>query len=167
MRPATPTQDLTDLRAAFEAERGAVERLHQTRDHVADAVIQALSQGVTYDRLACISLRARTGRPPTLEDRKREAQRLRQYRRRRVTSRHGNDVPATATTIQERDHELRFSPKEKAHMNDTLIKRTTTTEEFVRHDETDADDDFDGTDDDTAGPGSERDEPANKRGQRR
>lgn len=85
--------NLANLQAAFGAERDAVERLHRVRAQLADLVVAAVKSGTAYDALARVGVRARHMRPAAPDERRREAQRLRQIVRRAANARHAK-VPA-------------------------------------------------------------------------
>lgn len=150
----------SNLQAALQAEREAASRLREVRDRVAMTVATLADSGMSYDRLACLTIRARTGEAPTLCQRKREADRLRQIvHRQHVTGSHDNGFRKLAKAPASRAQLL---GKEIEKMQ-RLIKRTTTTETFLtdgneRHpipedlddrDEVELDDDRDEKDDES------------------
>jgi hypothetical protein len=66
------------LVAAILAEREALERLRQARARLASLVIDAAFAGASYDELARLSIGTTKGRSASLNERRREADRLRQ-----------------------------------------------------------------------------------------
>ena len=78
MPQLVPTPATSNLQAVLHAEREAASRLREVRDRVAMTVATLADGGMSYDRLACLTIRARTGEAPSLCQRKREADRLRQ-----------------------------------------------------------------------------------------
>jgi len=121
-----PSPATSNLQAALQAEREAAFRLREVRDRVAMTVAALVDSGMSYDRLACLTIRARTGEAPTLRERKREADRLRQIaHRQRVTGSHDIGSRKLAKAPASRAQLL---GKEIEKMQ-RLIRRTVTTEE--------------------------------------
>jgi hypothetical protein len=137
-----------DLRAALEAELEASKGLKGARARLYTLVDQAVAAGTSYDTIARLALRVRMGRSPTTNERFREVQRLRQRRRRSVTACHGNLPPTMLTTRES----LVGSGQEVSAMPSKLIKRTTTTEEFLEdEDPKDCDDEKEEVEEDEDG----------------
>lgn len=139
-------------------EQHALEQLRAARTEVAGVVATAVEWGATYDALACASLRARTGRSPSIDERHTEAARLRQLLR-RANERH---TIRTAPGIASPENELRL-PEEETNMatpSGKVIERTTTTvKERIVDDDVERDDHDEDLD--------ETDEPDNKPSRRR
>ena len=118
----------SNLQADVQAEREAVVCLRDVRTRLAKTVAALVAGGLSYDRLACLTIRARTGQAPTLRERKREADRLRQMvHRQHVTGSHDYGFRKLAKAPASRAQLL---GKENEDMQ-RLIKRTTTTETFL------------------------------------
>jgi hypothetical protein len=120
----TKHDDITDLRRALRAQHAADVRRNQARERAEGLIALAVAKGVPYDEIARIALRARLGRAPTLDERLIEVDRLRQCRRRFVTSRHGSRAGVGLKTTSTRVG----SPVEDTHMGEQLIKRTVIEE---------------------------------------
>lgn len=121
---------LKELSAALEAEREAAKQLRRARAHLGALIDQAVASGVQYGVIAREALRLRLGHAPTVHERLREMQRLRQRRRRAVTGGHANLKRATTSKA----HPPVGSTEEVRAMNEKLVKRITTVEEFVNDD---------------------------------
>jgi hypothetical protein len=124
--PLVSGNDFPELREALTAEREALQHLREARERVGDLVSRVVADGAPYHAVARVSLRLRLGRAPTLAERDREAQRLRQLRRRTVTRGHGKAAPVPLTG----DHRGVLSPKEAKTMVERLIRRRVVEEEF-------------------------------------
>lgn len=126
---------LRDLRIALEGERRAAAQADAARRHTDALIADAVAAGIPYSKVARLALKLRLGRAPTADERQREADRLRQRRRRAVTGRHGNVAdPRLKTTLAN----VGLSGKEIPMTR--LVKRvTTTTEEFGVDEEKDDD----------------------------
>ena len=122
MSRSLPAHQDSELRAAIIEERDAAERLHAARSRLRVLIGASIAAGHSYDELACAAVRARTDRAPTIEERGREAARLRQLRR-RANARHAElpdlPVPTPANEVPS------SARKEGITMAPRLIKRTT------------------------------------------
>ena len=123
---------IVDLRIALEGERRATTQVRAARHHVDALIARAVAAGVPYDHLACAALKLRLGRAPNARERQREADRLRQRRRRAVTGRHGN-----REGVGLEGESAGVGSKSEVSDMTRLTKRTTTTttEEFGVEDE--------------------------------
>jgi hypothetical protein len=94
-RPAVKTEEVED---AIRAERAATVSFWAARARMGEVVDRAVAGDSSFDALARIFLRARTGRAGSIRERKRESARLRQVRHRHtVKGRHaelGHPAPA-------------------------------------------------------------------------
>jgi hypothetical protein len=118
-----------ELRAAFDEERRALEALRAARRRLVDLIARADADGVPYDALARVAIRCRTGRAATVAERRREAARLRQLRR-RANGRHA--IP-TVAGIDRGVNELPSKTKKEATMP-RLVSRKITEEKFEADD---------------------------------
>lgn len=118
---------ITRLRVALEAEIRAAKQLRRARANLGVLINEAVASGVPYGDIARVTLRLRLGKAPTVQERLREMQRLRQRRRRAVTGRHVNVHPSAT---QESMGPVRSSAEVRA-MTEKLVKRVTTIEEFI------------------------------------
>jgi hypothetical protein len=73
---------MVDLAATILAEREAHKHLRAARAQLAKLVVEAVDAGISYDELARLSIRATTGHSATIDERRREVDRLRQIARR-------------------------------------------------------------------------------------
>ena len=123
-RPAVKTEAIEE---AILAERVATVSFWVARARLGEVVDRAVAGGCSFDALARISLRARTGRAGTIRERKRESARLRQVlHRHTVTGRHtelGHATPAAPSASPY------SSTKEELNMS-TLIRRRIVEEEY-------------------------------------
>ena len=127
MPQPAPSPATSNLKAELQAEREAMVRLREVRDRVAMTVARLADSGMSYDRLACLTIRARTGHAPTLRERKREADRLRQIaHRQRVTGSHDIDSSEFEVTPS-----IQASSDGKELPMERLIKRRTIEETFT------------------------------------
>lgn len=118
---------IADLRIALEGERRATAQVRAARQHTDVLIDRAHAAGIPYSKLARIALKMRLGRTATAEERQREADWLRQRRRRAVTGRHGNITAQGLKTTRSRVG----SSQEVTKMSQRLIRRKTTEEEFI------------------------------------
>jgi hypothetical protein len=157
---ATPPH-IRDLRIALEGERRATAQVCAARCHTDALIDRAHAAGIPYAKLARITLKMRLGRAPTAEERQREADRLRQRRRRAVTGCHGK---VTRSGMKAPRAAVGSSPEVKA-MSERLIRRKVVEEEFLtdeKHGDLNCEDGKDvaagGTDPDDDEEGEEEDE---------
>ena len=130
---------ITDLQIALEGERRAAAQVRAARRHTDVLIDRAHAAGVPYSKLARVALRMRLGRASTADERQREADRLRQRRRRAVTGCHGNPTSQGLTTSRARVG----SSQEATKMSQRLIRRKTTEEEFITEEPDERDEDLD------------------------
>jgi hypothetical protein len=121
----TVDASITDLHAALEAERDAARQLRRARAHLGALIDRAVATGVPYGDIARVAVRLRLGRAPTVEERLREMDRLRQRRRRAVTDRHENLARPSRPRTR-----LPVGSSQEEPMSERLIKRTTIEEFF-------------------------------------
>jgi hypothetical protein len=165
MRRPSADPELSDV---FKREGQALHLLKRARDDLLDLMGQA-RKGVAWDRLAQLAFWARFDRAPTVEERRREAARLRQLRQ-RANGRHGKvkAIPLAADV-----NELRSTAPKELHMPmqpppsqstpPNLIKRVTVEETFdTPVDGLDGPDDFD----DAGDSGDDADESLGRRSRR-
>ena len=117
-----------EIAVAHQREAQAVGRVREMRRRVAEIIGRAVSAGIPYDVIARVVLRARLGRAPTIDERLREADRLRQRRsRHRVTEGHAGRQPPRLGSVSPGV----LCSSEVTNMAQKLVKKTTTIEEFV------------------------------------
>jgi hypothetical protein len=114
--------DFVELRTALERDDAAHREFRQARARLVDVVDQALARGVRYDELARVTVRAQTGRAPTLEERRREAARLRQLHR-RAKAANGRHTDCSGHVPAANDNAVVFSPGKESQPMQRLIKR--------------------------------------------
>jgi hypothetical protein len=157
-----------ELMAVFKREGQALHLLKSARNDLLDLMGRA-RKDIAWDRLAQLAVWARFDRAPTVEERRREAARLRQLRQ-RANGRHGKvqTVPLAAGV-----NELRSKARKEPHMPiqpspsqstpPNLIKRVTVEETFDNPiDALDGADDFD----DSGDSGDDADESPAREGRR-
>jgi hypothetical protein len=95
------------------------------RAHLGALIDRAVATGLPYGDIARVALRLRLGRAPTVDERLREMDRLRQRRRRAVTAGHANrgalSRPRMASPV---------GSSQEVSMSERLVKRTTVEEFF-------------------------------------
>jgi hypothetical protein len=92
---ATTPVELAEILSALEADSCAQRASVKARARLAEVIAKALANGMQYDLVARLAVRSRTGRAPTLAERRREIDRLRHLRHRhRMTERHGQVAQA-------------------------------------------------------------------------
>jgi hypothetical protein len=130
--------DLADVVAAAQTDDAAHSAFRDARSRLVAALDRILLSGPAYDVLARAIVRARTGgRGATLGERRREAARLRQLRRRAVSA-NGRHADLSGEPRVANDYGLR-SVREEIKMN-RLVKRTVTEEVYTEPEQEDLDD---------------------------
>lgn len=123
------------LGQALLDEDAAAQTLATAQQRVISVLRQARCVGFSWDKLARLVLALRNGRSPTIQERRREAARLRQVvHRKRVTGDHasldsGRSGSARATVQCGHQQGVDRMP-DTPDTNDRLIKRTVTVEEY-------------------------------------
>jgi hypothetical protein len=124
-------QSFDHLIAALRAEREAAVRLEEARARVLASLSDSVKAGAQFVSVARVTYKFRVGRSPSVQERLREARRLRkQYERetRRLTNR-------TAVTFVSERSRVGSSGEEVTHMAERLIRRKVVEEEFELDDE--------------------------------
>jgi hypothetical protein len=130
-------RDIDDLRIAVQGELRASTHVRAARHHTDKVIAELRSAGMTYDEIARVTLTTRLGRAPRADERQREADRLRQRRRRAVTGGHVNVAAPRLKT----NRSGVGSTSEVKHMSERLIRRKTVEEEFISEEPDEKDDD--------------------------
>lgn len=116
---------------AERAEAEARDSLRQRRSHVAKLIADAVANGVSHDKIARGVLCHRLGRAPSVEERRREVERLKKRRRRGTACPPGLRADALK--------QARSAVGSVKHMSERLIRRQTVEEEFIKNEEKDTD----------------------------
>ena len=140
---------LADLGEARRAERQAASRLREVRAQLATTIVLARAAGLPYDRLAQHSLRAVRGPTVSLDERHREAVRLRKLaHRHRVTTGHGSRLAEPGVLTSGDPPSMQTGG---TNMSQRLISRKTIEEHFVDDDEDDRIEDADDMEEEDGG----------------
>jgi hypothetical protein len=152
----------------FRREGQALQLLDGARGDLLELIDKA-GKSMGWDRLAQLALWARSGRAPTVQERRREAARLRQLRC-RANGRHGkvksgvlaigvNELPSN----ERKEPHMSIQPSPSQSTPPNLIKRVTIEETYEAPiDALDGPDDFD----DSGDSGDDTDESTGRGGRR-
>jgi hypothetical protein len=133
---------IAKLIAAESAEAEALKSARRFRSDVAQLIGEAVADGVSRDQLARGILRHRLGHAPSVEERRREVERLKKRRRRGTAC-----PPEIRAGALKQPRSGVGSTSEVNQMSERLIRRKTIEEEFVTEEPEEKDDDLDCDDD--------------------